>query len=150
MVVRRRKKKNILRAERTHGKGNTKNHRGAGSRGGVGKAGSHKHKYSKYYMDFGKSGVLKTKTKGKSITLTELEIIIPKLLARKKIIEKNGAYLINYKKTGIGKILGSGQLKSKIIIKNIKVTEKAIQKIEQAGGEIITTQKQTNQTKEKK
>ena len=60
MVVRKRRKKNKQRGERTHGHGNTKNKRGAGSRGGVGKAGSHKHKYSKYYDSFGKSGTLKT------------------------------------------------------------------------------------------
>ena len=53
MVVRRRKKKNKLRGQRTHGGGGTKNRRGAGCRGGVGKAGSHKHKFSKYYVEFG-------------------------------------------------------------------------------------------------
>ena len=64
MTIRKRKKKNKLRGHRTHGKGDTKNHRGAGSRGGVGRAGSHKHKFTKYYGEFGTE---KKKVAGKPI-----------------------------------------------------------------------------------
>ena len=55
MVVRRRKKRvNKMLGQRTRGNGDTKRRRGAGSRGGRGLAGSHKHKYSKYAGKFGK------------------------------------------------------------------------------------------------
>ena len=53
MVVRKRRKVNKQLGERTHGHGDTKNWRGSGNRGGVGRAGSHKHKFSKYWMTFG-------------------------------------------------------------------------------------------------
>ena len=63
MPERTRRKKNKLRGNRTHGKGNTKNHRGAGSKGGRGRAGSHKHKFSKYYKTFGKHGFVRKNKK---------------------------------------------------------------------------------------
>ena len=54
MVVRKRKKLvNKMLGQRTRGNGDTKRRRGAGSRGGRGLAGSHKHKYSKYAGKFG-------------------------------------------------------------------------------------------------
>ena len=113
-----------LRGHRTNGKGNTKNKRGAGCKGGRGRAGSHKHKFSKYYMTFGIKKRLNPKTKLKTITLEDL-----KLLAKDK-------KEINLSDFGFQKILGKGNITTPLIIKNAVLTKVAKEKIEKAGGRI--------------
>lgn len=136
MVVRRRKKKNRLRGQRTHGKGNTKNKRGAGCRGGRGRAGSHKHKFSKYYMTFGVKRKLKAKEKPKAINLDELSERLAKL-GREKKVEKEGDYIvINGNTLPVSKILSTGLISEKILVKNLAVSKKAKEKIEKAGGKV--------------
>ena len=124
MVVRKRRRVNKLRGRRTHGAGDTKNRRGAGSRGGRGRAGSHKHKFSKYWMTFGMKRKLKAKKKMISVNVQE----IYKFLDDKDVLDG--------KVKGIGKILGKGELKKKITVRNVKVTEQAAEKIRAAGGKI--------------
>ncbi len=58
------------------------------------------------------------------------EIVNPKSLFEKKIIEKIGGYLPKVK------ILGSGEVKTKITIENCEVSSSARAKIEKAGGTI--------------
>jgi large subunit ribosomal protein L15 len=124
MVVRKRKRVNKLRGNRTHGGGDKKNRRGAGSRGGRGRAGSHKHKFSKYWMTFGMKRKLKAKKKLESVNLQEIH----------KFLDEKG--VLDGAAKGIGKILGKGELKRKIIVKNVKVSKIAAEKIEAAGGKI--------------
>lgn len=136
MVVRRRRKLNVLRGERTHGHGNKKNRRGGGSRGGIGKGGSHKHKFSKYYLDFGTKRVLKKQPRPMAIDLDDLQKGIPTWL-EKKLVEKHGSAVhIDGDKIGYGKILSRGAVKEKLTIKNMTVSAKAKEKIESAGGKI--------------
>jgi large subunit ribosomal protein L15 len=117
-----------LRGKRTHGKGNTKNQRGAGSKGGSGRAGSFKHKFSKYFTMLGKrkliSPRLHAKVRVKTITLNDLN---------KYIVDKE---TIDLKEIGFGKILGTGNLNKPVKIKNAQVTKIAKEKIEKAGGVI--------------
>jgi len=115
-----------LRGHRTHGKGNTKNHRGAGSKGGRGRAGSFKHKRTKFlpYANCNTKIRFKAKTKLIEINLTDLE----------KLVGNNRE--IDLKKLGYDKILGSGNLTKALIIKNAKFTVTAKVKIEKAGGKI--------------
>ncbi|MBU2100937.1 uL15 family ribosomal protein [Candidatus Micrarchaeota archaeon] len=134
MVVRRRKKTNKLRGKRHHGKGNTKNRRGSGIRGGVGKAGSHKHKYSKYYTEFGIKIRLKPKDKGDNINISELENYLEKKLKKELVAKNNEVFVVDGKKCGLHKILGRGNTKIKVETKNVKVTPDAKTKIETAGG----------------
>ena len=124
MVVRKRRRVNKLRGRRTHGAGDTKNRRGAGSRGGRGRAGSHKHKFSKYWMTFGMKRKLKAKRKLIAVNVQE----IYKFLDDKDVLDG--------KVKGIGKILGKGELKKKITVRNVKVTGQAAEKIIAAGGKI--------------
>ena len=116
-----------LRGKRTHGKGNTKNSRGGGSNGGRGRAGSFKHKFTKYAPMVGKRKIIKPRLKGKlrlkTITLTQLDLII------------KDQTLIDLKKLGYDKILGTGNVTKKINIKNVKsITAVAKSKIEALGG----------------
>lgn len=136
MVVRKRRKKNTLRGDRSHGKGDTKNKRGAGCRGGRGRAGSHKHKFTKYYKSFGKHGTLKVKKTLIGINISDLVEKLPKLVSAKKVEQIKGAYIIDGNKLKFDKILGRGKLKEQLILKNIEVSKKAAEIIEKAGGKI--------------
>ncbi|MCR4335007.1 MAG: uL15 family ribosomal protein [archaeon] len=134
MVVRRRRKKNKLRGQRTHGGGGTKNRRGAGSRGGVGKAGSHKHKFSKYYVDFGTKRKLKARKSEKTISLAYINDNIEKWLANGKAKKDGSIIVIDGKVLKIGKVLGNGIITHKIKIKNANASKVAEEKIQKAGG----------------
>lgn len=136
MVVRKRRKKNTLRGNRVHGKGDTKNKRGAGCRGGRGRAGSHKHKFTKYWKSFGKYGTLKVKKTLIGINISDLVEKLPKLVSSKKVEQIKGAYIIDGNKLKFDKILGRGKLKEQLILKNIEVSKKAAEIIEKAGGKI--------------
>lgn len=136
MVVRRRKKTNKVRGKRHHGKGNTKNRRGSGIRGGRGKAGSHKHKYSKYYTEFGVKKRLKAKVKGDSVNLADLEKYLNKKLEKKLIEKNNDVFVVDGKKCGLSKILGRGETKIKVEAVNVKAAEKAKEKLEELGGKL--------------
>ena len=115
----------------THGKGK-KGGRGAGLRGGRGNAGLCKHKfmYMNKYMPghFGvhgfkrPQGILK---EDKIINVGEIEERFP------------GKKTINLTEEGYDKLLGAGQIKSKLKITVNNASEKAIDKIKKLDGEII-------------
>lgn len=114
-----------LRGKRTHGHGNTKNARGSGCTGGKGRAGSTKHKFTKYYMTFGIKVTLNPKEKPNVVTLERLNEIV-----------KNKTE-IDLKELNIQKIIGKGNLLKPITIKNaIYITPTAKSKIEAIGGKI--------------
>jgi len=133
---RRRKKTNKLRGNRSHGKGNTKNRRGAGCRGGRGKAGSHKHTYSKYWMEFGIKKRLKAKEREEAINLNELNGLIPLLLEKKQAVKEGEKIIIEGKNAGFSKVLGRGKIDFAIELKGIKASKKARKEIEEKGGKI--------------
>lgn len=148
MALRKRRKKDKLRGQRTHGKGNTKNKRGAGSRGGRGRAGSHKHKYSKYYKTFGGKKQMKPKKKPRALNLSELNSVLKELVEKKKAEIKGDEIFIDGKIAGIGKILSRGKIEKKLVLKNVKVSKKALEKITTAGGRTIQPiKKRTEETK---
>lgn len=139
MVVRKRRKKNKLRAQRTHGKGDTKNKRGAGCRGGRGRAGSHKHKYSKYYGTFGKEKKkVRGKKKGMEVNLEQLQLMLPRW-GKGKVEKKENSFVVDGKKAGIGKVLSRGEISEKIVLKNARASKRAKEKIEKAGGKVEET-----------
>jgi len=136
MVVKRKKKVRKLRGSHTHGYGSKKKHRGAGSRGGRGKAGMMKHKKSymiKYKPDhFGRKGFkvpVHAKKQIKAINLKDIDMLAKKL--NKKEIDLN--------KLGYQKVLSKGKLTQPLTIKANKFTEKAKEKIKEARGEAIET-----------
>jgi len=132
------------RGTRTCGYGNTQKHRGSGSRGGVGMAGSKKHKWSyisKYFPNyFGKKGFKRPKKVLKeirTINLRDLEENFDKLLEKGKIVkEKDNSYFINLKDLGYGKLLGLGKVTKKFRIIIDSYSKKALEKIEAMGGKI--------------
>jgi len=136
MVVRKRKRVNRMLGSRTRGNGDTKNRRGAGSRGGRGLAGSHKHKYAKYHEKFGKEKKQVIGKETKAINIDQLMQAIPRLEAEGKVAREKGILVVDGEKIGYGKLLSNGTLKEKLLVKNMKASKKAVKKTEEAGGSV--------------
>ena len=126
-----RKKVVKLRGSQTHGYGAKKKHRGAGSRGGRGFAGSKKQKKTwiiKYRRDhIGKFGFKSLKKR--------------KLAASPKIINLRNlppGKEVDLKKLGYDKVLGSGELHGPVTVKAKSFSKKAREKIEQTHGQAVT------------
>jgi large subunit ribosomal protein L15 len=120
-----------FRGSQTHGRGK-KGGRGAGLRGGRGNAGLCKHKFMymmKYMPDhYGRHGFKRPH----SILKENITINVGEL--EEKFPEKKD---IDLEKEGFNKLLGGGILNSKLKIKVSSASEKAIEKIEGKGGEVI-------------
>ena len=130
MVVRKRRKKNKLRGNRTHGKGNTKNKRGKGVKGGRGRAGSKKHKRN--YYTFDEKYKLKPIKKENTITLEKIN----DLVENKKLPEKDGFFVFDGNEQNTEKVLGRGSLIYKVLFKNVKMSERTKEKITSSGGKV--------------
>ena len=114
MVVNRRKKVTKYRAHTTHGGGHRKKRRGAGSRGGRGRAGTGKRASQKKAgmpPQLGKKGFSShhdTCHKVKKINVGDLA----------KLVSEDGA--INLRKLGYNKLLGTGKINLKLFQYKIK------------------------------
>ncbi|MBW2988968.1 uL15 family ribosomal protein [Candidatus Woesearchaeota archaeon] len=137
MTINKRKKFSRQRGTHTHGWGSKKKHRGAGSRGGRGMAGSGKRgdamkpRYWKDKKYFGKHG-FKTKGARKEAKAVNLDLICE----HPEIFLKEGN-LIDLGKLGYGKLLGRGRIDSKLKIKVESASKNAVEKVKKAGGEVI-------------
>ncbi len=119
--------KRKFRYSGTHGKGKNAS-RGAGSRGGRGKAGAHKHKYmqmvKKMIEPWGRKGfVSKNHKSNKYINIEEIKNL--------------NQTEIDLKELGYDKLLGKGRADKAYKITVPKATKIAEEKIKEAGGEII-------------
>ena len=142
-----------MRARRTHGRGK-KAGRGAGKRGGRGNAGLHKHKYiTTVKFDpkhFGRYGFTRPRLPSEEpvrfTNVGQLENQIEKLLEA-GFAKKAGAKMeIDLTSAGIDKLLGAGRITTSLSIKVEAATEKAIKKIEAAGGEVILPESEFTET----
>ena len=128
MVVRFGAKIKKRRGKRWHGFGSKKKHRGKGSRGGKGFAGSAKHRWSyitTYKPDhFSGKGFFSLKKKYKEINIDQLV----KLTGNKKDIDLSTH--------GYSKLLGRGEISKAINVKVESFTTSAKEKIEAAGGTV--------------
>ena len=129
------KKTKKMRGKKTFGYGSKKKHRGGGSRGGRGMAGSFGHKKLKILKEnpehFGKRGFKRKKKKEvKAINLIEIE----------KIASKLGKNKINVSELGYNKVIGKGKLTQPLEIEAKVFSEKAKVKIEEAGGKAVEIQ----------
>ena len=144
MSVNKRKKNTRQRGSMTHGWGAKKKHRGKGHQGGAGMAGTGKRADSKkpsIWKDkhyFGKHGfVSKTpKVKIKAINISELEEHAEHYVSSKLITKEKGIYIVELKKLGFNKLLGSGQVSGKFKINAPYSSFAAVEKIKEAGGEV--------------
>ncbi len=129
------------RGTRTCGGGSHKKRRGKGNRGGSGKAGGCKHKWSwivKYAPNhFGRRGFKIPKAVKKEyeiINVGEIEENLEKFLKNGIANEKKGKIVVNL--SGY-KVLGEGKITKPLIIKALAFSSSALEKIRNAGGEAI-------------
>ena len=131
-----RKKTKKFRGKRTFGTGH--GWRGAGNRGGRGRAGGCKHHFKE--GGFGKHGFKrppKVVEEKAAINVGELDQISEYLLAEGMAKEKKGAIHIDLADLGIAKVLGSGQVTKKFVLRANEFSETAKMKLEKMGGKAI-------------
>ena len=139
MATRKRKSRK-KRGTRTVGYGRIGQHRKHGDIGGHGNAGLHKYKWSwtvKYVpKHFGRYGfkppVPSTSKADTWINVSDLDAISE----RTELKEKDGLRVIDLNKLGVKKLLGSGNIKGSYYVIVGRATERAIDKVEKAGGKV--------------
>ncbi|MBM5805369.1 MAG: 50S ribosomal protein L15 [Candidatus Verstraetearchaeota archaeon] len=141
MVVRRERKVRRQRGSRLYGWGQVGQHRKSGSRGGFGKAGLHKHKWSwttKYGSDhFGKDGFVRPTAvthEVKAINVGALSSLIQGKVLKQ---DEKGRAVLDLSTLGYDKVLGSGKIGFSLVVKAPHITELAKKKISEAGGEAV-------------
>ncbi len=132
------KKNKKQRGYSSHGWGHKKKHRGAGSRGGKGNAGSGKRADTKKptiinlhgTVDLAKRGFVRPNLKKiKTIGLRDLDLLV----------EKKNLNEIDLNKIGYSKLLGTGKLSKAVKVTVKMASASAIEKVKSAGGEVILT-----------
>lgn len=118
------------------GYGTKKKHRGKGSKGGKGYAGSHKHHYIRTMIEepdhFGKHGFTSLKKMKKNLKIINVGDL-------EKLTDKPE---INLGEMGFGKLLGKGSVSKALTVTVPDYSKDAKEKIEKAGGQIISDKPQ--------
>ncbi|MCI0503191.1 uL15 family ribosomal protein [Candidatus Micrarchaeota archaeon] len=117
---------------RTHGRGNCKNRRGSGNRGGRGKAGMCKHKgtMKEAVGYFGKVGFVRPSASA-SVKVAHLYDINQKALGN-ELEKKGGKYHFDFE----GKVLATGKVSVPLVIRAASWSKNVEKKLGQAGGQI--------------
>jgi len=146
-MIRRKKKVRKLRGSHTHGWGCKKKHRGGGSKGGKGMAGTGKRKNTKWTWTIkyapdhlGKRGFHRPKAVQyipKVINLSDIDENFELFKDMGVIYEEEGKLIFDATQLGVDKVLGTGKLTRAIVVRAHYVTPKAEEKIKEAGGEVI-------------
>ena len=141
MKIKKRDKKSRIRGRKTCGYGARKKHRGKGSVGGKGMAGTGKRADQKKTLIlrkgveyFGSQRKLLKKTFIDVINVGDINKNIEKYLKQGKGKKTSEGIELDLKEL---KILGDGEIDKKIIIKAKAASKPAVEKIEKAGGKII-------------
>lgn len=131
------------RGSRTCGWGRVGQHRGSGQKGGKGKAGMHKHKWTytvKYEPDHFKKDDFKPPLVVRNIVKSwinvgQLDDLYLRLKEEGNI--KGKSITINLHELGIQKLLGEGNIKGKYRVIVESCSKKAKEKVEKAGGKVV-------------
>ncbi|MGP8321081.1 MAG: uL15m family ribosomal protein [Methanosarcinaceae archaeon] len=132
-----------FRGSRTCGGGTTKNRRGAGNRGGRGRAGGCKHhnvRAMQLGYAYGKHGFkrpLKMIHDDSVANVGELDELADQLVDEGFAQVEDGVYNMDLKKLDIEKVLGTGQVTKSLAITASGFSASARNKIEAAGGTCI-------------
>lgn len=143
MVLNHRKKNSRHRGSWTHSWGEKKKHRGAGSRGGRGNAGSGKRgdakkpSYWKIKNFVGKHGFTNpTEKKITTISISILNTKIESIVLAGNAIKDGSKYKINLSDIKVDKLLGTGNPLYSFEIIAKAATAGSIKKIEEKGGSV--------------
>jgi len=135
------------RGSRTYGYGRVGQHRGGGQRGGHGKAGLHKHKWS-YVLRcepdyFEKRGFNSPRgNEANTINVGELPEQVDQLLEEKKAVKRRDGIYIGLAQLGYDKLLGSGRASRPLFIKVASHSGAALEKMKIGGGKILEVEQQ--------
>lgn len=139
MIKRKERQKKGYLGHRSHGRGNVKNRRGSGNRGGRGMAGIDKHKWSWAMVNapnyFGKFG-FKRPVHAKKIPVVHLFEINQQAITN-KLEKKGGKFHFEFK----GKVLASGNVTVPLSIRADSWSKNVEKKVGDAGGEISKLEK---------
>lgn len=135
------------RGSRTCGGGTHKNRRGAGNRGGRGRAGANKHHFVRalkggYRKGYIRKGFTRPNAVVESVSIVnvgELDELVSFLNdVEVDYVSKDGdTFVVDLESIGIDKVLGSGTVKQKLRISASNFSAIAAEKIKAAGGECI-------------
>jgi large subunit ribosomal protein L15 len=142
-----------MRGSRTQGYGRVGQHRKKGQRVGRGKTTQWKKAMKSFYLkqkelgfpdpdwEMGKTGFKRPQdmvrlSQVNSLNIKDLDYKIDLLVEEKKATKSGNTYTINLNDLNIQKILGRGVIKKPINISVNKASEKAVEKIEAAGGKV--------------
>jgi len=132
------------RGSRTHGYGQVGQHRGGGQRGGHGKAGFRKHKWThtiKYAPERLRKHGFKPPIRKEvsAINVGKLDEQIDSLLNNKQAEKTKKGIKVYLNRFGYDKLLGKGQVTHPLIVQVKSCSKSAAEKIEKAGGKILGT-----------
>jgi large subunit ribosomal protein L15 len=142
-MIHKRDKRSRLRGHRGGGYGARKKHRGKGSKGGRGMAGSgkksgtkrvHLLKYCPNYLGAKGKGFTSIHEKREKLIAINIDEINKRLedFKQKGLLKNNELNLEGYK------VLGAGELKQKLTIRASKFSENAKEKIEASGSKAVS------------
>ncbi|MCS7105224.1 MAG: 50S ribosomal protein L15 [Thermofilaceae archaeon] len=145
MTVRREKKSKYFRGSRTYGWGRVAQHRRSGRKGGRGRVGYHKHKWSwvvKYAKEwYGKHGFTRHPSLVKRkhlINIGEIDEMVEELIKLGMARMEGDSIYVNIAVLGYNKLGGKGKVSKKLVVEGPEATDKAIRKLEKAGGTFLT------------
>jgi large subunit ribosomal protein L15 len=133
-----------------------KKRRGAGNRGGRGKAGTGKRgdankprnwQNPKYFGKYGFTSKSREIVQ-KIINIKTLEDQTEKLVEKGLMKIQNGSYYVNLADLGYNKLLATGKVTKKYMITTVLATPNAIEKIKAAGGNVTVSAKKEEKPKE--
>lgn len=132
-------KRSKFRGSRTCGGGTHKNRRGAGNRGGRGRAGHRDHRFTHFLLagsiHNGKHGFFnQAAVPVSALSVGALDQMLPALLAEGIVMQEGDAFVIHAPGMGIDKVLGAGKVTKKMYISAKAFSEQAKLKIEALGG----------------
>ncbi len=135
MAKRKERQKKGYLGHRSHGRGNVKNRRGSGNRGGRGKAGMCKHKWSWATKNvrgcyFGKNGFARPWAEARA-KVAHLYDINQKAMLN-QLEKKEGRYVFDFD----GKILATGSVTMPLAIRAASWSRNVEEKLKAAGGAI--------------
>ncbi|UCG89776.1 MAG: uL15 family ribosomal protein [Candidatus Heimdallarchaeota archaeon] len=144
MTVRKKKKVRKQRGSRTYGYGRVSGgHRKSGSRGGKGNAGIKDHHRIGRISDMirNKKGfnAPNIPSSSLSINIGDIDEQLDLLLTKNIAIKEGSIFKINIANLGYSKVMGKGFVKHPFHIYAEKITSKALEKIEAAGGKAFTS-----------
>ncbi len=136
-------KRSKYRGSRTCGGGTHKNRRGAGNRGGRGRAGQRDHRFSHFYLkgeiSNGKHGFInKTSVQVSALDVGEIDQMAEALLHEGLASQEGDLITLDAAEIGIEKVLGGGRVTHKLSISARGFSERARAKIEEMGGQATT------------